>query len=130
MRVPGGNLLKSARRLIKFESVQYFQTTGREKNAARQYVGTYAAGVPLSCSVQSVDRAKYTQLGLSLEKFYVQVWASMNMVDIQRDSSGDQFIYDGALYQLADGRTWFKQDGWASCFAVRIKIGATGPGQV
>lgn len=127
MSVPGGNLLRKASKLIKFQTVQYYTATSRTLNAARQYVPGFSAAVPLRASVQAVNRSSYAEMGLNFNSFYAQVYASLNMVDLQRDSSGDRFIYNGDLYQMENGQSWFAQDGWATCLAVRIKTGATGP---
>jgi hypothetical protein len=124
---PGSNLLKRASRLIKFSSVQYFATTGRTLNSARQWVASFDDGNPLSASVQAVPRANYQREGLDFNKFYVRVWASKAMAALDRDTSGDRFIHNGDLYAFADGENWFAQDGWATVLACRIKIAATGP---
>lgn len=127
MSIPGSNLLRRANRLIKFQSVQYYSASDRVLNSARQWVPGFAAPTALSASVQAVNRNSYADLGLNFNSFYVQVYASLNMVDLQRDASGDRFIYNGDLYQMENGQSWFQQDGWATCLAVRIKTGATGP---
>lgn len=127
MATPGSNLLKRARKLIKFQSIQYYKSTGRTLNAARQYVDSWGAAEPLSASVQAVNKTRYAQFGLDFAKFYVQVWASLDIIDLQRDSSSDRFLHNGDLFQMENGQTWFEQDGWAQCLAVRIKMGATGP---
>jgi hypothetical protein len=126
MANPGSNLLNRARKLIKFGSVRYFAATGRTMNSARQWVTTFVEDEkPLSCSVQAVARSLYSKQGLDFNKFYVNVWASRAMVSIDRDTSGDRFIYNGALYAFSDGYDWFEQDGWATVLAVRIKLNAT-----
>lgn len=127
MSSPGSNLLKRAQKLIKFGAVQYYATTGRTMNTARQWIATFAAASTLSASVQAVPRANYAKEGLDFNKFYVRVFASLKMTTLDRDTSGDRFIYGGDLYAFAEGENWFAQDGWATVLAIRIKIGATGP---
>jgi hypothetical protein len=124
---PGSNLLKRARKLIKFGSVQYYPTTGRTMNTARQWVASFGAAETLSCSVQAVPRANYVKEGLDFNKFYVRVYAAQAMATLDRDTSGDRFIYNGDLYAFSEGENWFVQDGWATVLAVRIKTAATGP---
>lgn len=124
---PGQNLLKRASRLIKFLPISYYKSTGRALNDARQYVPTFGAAETISASVQAVNKVRYAQMGLDFAKFYVQVWASLSIIDLQRDSSADRFIWNGDLFQMENGMTWFAQDGWAQCLAIRIKSGATGP---
>ena len=127
MSTPGSNLLKRARKLIKFGSVKYYATTGRTLNTARQWVASFGPSSPLSCSVQAVPRSVYQKEGLDFNKFYVRVWAPLAMASLDRDTSGDRFIYNSDLYSFSDGENWFAQDGWATVLAIRIKSGATGP---
>jgi hypothetical protein len=124
---PGSNLLKRARKLIKFGSVQYYATTGRTMNSARQWIASFAAATTLNASVQAVPRSVYQKEGLDFNKFYVRVYAPAAMATLDRDTSGDRFIYNGDLYAFSDGENWFLQDGWSTVLAVRIKIAATGP---
>ena len=127
MPTPGSNILRKAQRLIKFQNVSYYEFLSRTQNAARQWVPSFNAPTNLRASVQAVDRMRYAQMGLDFNKFYVRIFASLNIIDLQRDSSGDRFIYNGDLYQMEDGQSWFAQDGWATALAIRIKTGATGP---
>ena len=127
MRTPGSNLLRRASRLIAFQTVEYYSATGRTLNAARQYVPEFSVPFRLQASVQAVNRNNYHEMGLDLNKFYLKILASIDIVDLQRDSSGDRFIYGCDLFQLDSGTTWFAQDGWARCIGVRIKTGAKGP---
>ena len=121
MIVPGSNLLKMAHRLIRFQQVTYFMAEGRELNAARQWVPTFLPGIPLAASVQAVSRNSYAAMGLDFNSLYVNIWASLDLVDLKRDSSGDRFIYNDQLYQMSKGQNWFSQDGWAMCVAQMIQ---------
>lgn len=120
MRVPGSNLLKMANRLIQFQTVQYYTFKSRSMNAARQWVPEFNPAFPLKCSVQAVDRKSYSAMGLDYNAFYVNLWASLDVIDLQRDSSGDRFTYRGELYQMSKGQNWHAQDGWAQCMGTRI----------
>ena len=122
MGVPGSNLLKQALKAIKPTTIQYVKFNGRVLNAARQYIDSYDAPSPLRASVQAVARDKYQDLGLDLQKNYIKIWASANLIDLKRDYSGDYFIYGGVKYKLNNQTPWFLQDGWAS--AIAIDIGA------
>lgn len=119
MIVPGSNLLKIANRLIRFQSVQYMKAKARTLNDARQWVPEFEAAFPLKCSVQAVDRNSYGAMGLDFNAQYVNIFASLNLIDLERDSSGDRFIYNGWVYQMSKGQNWHSQDGWATCLATR-----------
>ena len=127
MTTPGSNIFKRASKLIKLQTIQYYAATGRTPNAARQWVPAFAAAAPLRASVQMVPRSSYADLGLDFNKVYVNIFAAANLVDLQRDTSGDRFIWAGDLYQMQNENSWFVQDGWASALAVRYKQNATGP---
>jgi hypothetical protein len=120
MLIPGANLLNLAHRLISWQKVKYFVTTGRTLNAAKQWVATYDAGKDISCSIQAINRSTYVAMGLDFNVLAVNIFAPLNLIDLQRDSSGDQFEYNGDRYKMANGQNWFEQDGWATCMAVRI----------
>lgn len=126
MATPGSNLLRRAAKLIKMQSVQYYPFASRTKNEMRQWVSTFGTPYPLSCSVQAVDRKSYADMGLDFNSFYVRVFAQLNIIDLQRDSSGDRFIWQGDWYQMMDGQSWYAQDGWATVLAIRVKQNATG----
>jgi hypothetical protein len=120
MMIPGSNLLKLANRLISFQTIKYYPADGRTLNAARQYVPTFGPAFNMKASVQAVDRNSYANMGLDFNSLYVQVYAELNMIDLQRDSSGDRFVYNGSIYAMSKGQNWFAQDGWATCLAIRI----------
>lgn len=124
MSIPGSNLLRQAAKVIKFTSVQYFKYAGKTLNARRENVDTYDAAVTLSASVQAVPRAKYMELGLDFQKNYIKMFASKNLIDVQRDYSGDLFVYGGRKYKLIDNTNWYLQDGWATALAIDIGASA------
>lgn len=118
--IPGSNILLQAMRLIKPTTVQYFRTTGRTQNTARQWVPSFADPIALQASVQAVNRASYENLGLDFQKNYIKIFAAIDAVDIERDSSGDRFIFNGRFYQMDSQNSWFAIDGWMSCLAIDV----------
>lgn len=120
MIIPGSNLLNMARRLIKFQTIQYYQFQSRVLNSARQWVPSFADPIPIQASVQAVDRNRYLDMGLDFNSQYIQLWAPINMVDLTRDSSGDRLVWNGDWYQMKSEQSWWIQDGWAQALAVRI----------
>lgn len=118
--IPGSNIFRAATRLIGTTLISYEQYLSRTLNASKQWVATYAAAVPLNASVQAVDRNSYVQYGLDFQKNYVRIYTADNVIDIERDSSGDRFTWNGKLYQIESQNTWFAQEGWASALAVEV----------
>jgi hypothetical protein len=62
----------------------------------------------------------YQQLGLDLKKKYYTVYFSNDVLDIERDVSGDQISYNGRQLQATSGIDWFSLDGWKSVLMVDI----------
>jgi hypothetical protein len=122
MSVPGIDVLSIAMSVLGSTPVNYFQFLSSAPNSGAILVTTYAAPVLYTQgSVQPVDRSKYEQFGLDLEKSYI-VWYIMNLpaVDIGRDVSGDVIEAQGRRYQLVGGNNWYNIDGWMSLIGVDI----------
>lgn len=119
--IPGSNLFNIATRLIKPVPVPYYQYKDRVLNAARQWVSGFEAPVKIMASVQAVKRSSYKQLGLDFQKNYTKIYAAVNLINIDRDSAGDQFIFNGMVYQLEENTRWFVIDGWASALGVEVR---------
>lgn len=120
MSIPGSNLLNQALRAIKPTTVDYLRYNERKLDARRQYVDFYDVATPIKASVQAVKRTRYKDLGLDLQKNYINIWASENLIDIGRDYSGDIFVHDQKAYKLNENTNWTTMDGWASATAVEI----------
>lgn len=122
MLVPGSNLLAMALRVIAPQSVLYSRFVSRTANAAGKYVTTYADPVSLQGSFQAVPRNLYQQFGLDLQKNYNAFYASQNIIDVNRNVSGDQLTYQGRKYQCESITPWFFQDGWVGVLVVDIGV--------
>ena len=120
MGIPGSNLLRQARKVIKFNGIKYVKFEGKTLDDQRDYVNNYAEPVDLQASVQAVQLDKYQELGLDLQHKYIKIWASENLIDLDRDYSGDKFVWNREEYQLVGDTNWFLQDGWASALGVKI----------
>ncbi|QJB22073.1 putative structural protein [Xanthomonas phage FoX7] len=121
--IPGSNLFRRASRLIKTQEIQYYQFGERRLNEVRQWIAEFSPPFSVKASVQAVPREKYMFMGLEYQKNYVTVFAQVNAIDIDRDTSGDQFVFEGVLYQLVTQTSWFRRDGWVECLAVEIGKG-------
>ena len=117
---PGSNLLRQALRLIKPADITIETFKSRALNKARQWVTEYNEPETIKASVQAVPRNKYIQYGLEFQKNYIKIYAMSNLVNINRDTSGDRFTYKGRRYQLDGQNAWFDMDGWVSCIAVEV----------
>lgn len=118
--IPGSDLLDEAFGSIGTQTIRYRKFMSRMKNAQFQWVPSFSDFFDMEASVQRVPRRQYVQFNLEFQRNYVQVFASYDMIDLDRDTTGDQFAYNNRLYQLESQGTWFAQDGWATCLAVDI----------
>ncbi len=114
------NLLNLAASVLSLQTVSYQQNIGRTVNDVGQDISSYATAVTLKASVQPIARALYEQMGLDLQKSYATVYISTNSIDIERDISGDLFVYNSKTYLLESNTDWFAQDGWISAKVVQI----------
>lgn len=118
--IPGANLLGEAFGLIAQQVVLYRQFNGRTKNDNFEYISSFTAPFELESSVQRVPRQIYKDFDLDFQRNYVNIFAMEDMLDLERDQAGDQFIYNFRVYQLESQGTWFAQDGWAKAMGIDI----------
>lgn len=118
--IPGANLLRMAFGVIGTQIVRYRKFEQRVKNDQAQYVSIFEEPFDLAASVQRVRRDQYVQFNLEFQRNYVMIFANFEMVDLDRDVAGDQFLWTGRVFQLESQGSWFYQDGWGVCLAVDI----------
>lgn len=118
--IPGANLLRMAFGVIGTQVVKYRKFEQRVKNDQAQYVSMFEEPFDLAASVQRVRRDQYVQFNLEFQRNYVMIFANFEMVDLDRDVAGDQFLWTGRVFQLESQGSWFYQDGWGVCLAVDI----------
>ena len=119
--IPGQNLLNMALTVIQRQTITYYQYVSRSLNAVGQDVTVYAAPVSIVGSWQPVPRQLYMSYGLDLQKDYFTFYTSNNLLDIERDVSGDQLVFNGARYQCQSNNDWFALDGWKGILCVKIE---------
>lgn len=120
--IPGQNLLKMALTLIAKQVVVYYPYSGRTQNAVGQDVTTYGPGNPIAGSFQPVPRRLYQQYGLDLQKDYWTFYTLNDLLDIERNVSGDQIAFQSQRYQVQSANDWFAMDKWKGVLCVRIGV--------
>ena len=120
--IPGQNLLNMAFRLISPQTVIYYHDAGRILNVSGQDVTQYGPGIPMWGSFQPVPRKLYQVYGLDLQKEYYTFYTSNNILDVERDLSGDQIAYNGQRYQCESDNDWFTMDGWKGVLCIRLGL--------
>lgn len=120
--IPGSNILNQAFSIIAKQELIYYRYVGRVINAVGQNVTTYARGTALLGSFQPVPRSLYQTLGLDLTKTYYTFYVSADLLDIERDITGDQLAFQGQRYQCESNNDWFNIDGWKGILCVRVGL--------
>jgi hypothetical protein len=57
---------------------------------------------------------------LDLQKDYFTFYLSNNILDIQRDISGDQVSFMGKRFQVESSNDWYQLDGWKGMLCVDL----------
>ena len=120
MPIPGQNLLNMALTIIAKQTLSYYQFVSRGLNAVGQDITVYASPINLVGSWQPVPRNLYEVYGLDLQKDYFTFYSSNNILDIQRDISGDQVVFMGKRYQVESSNDWYQLDGWKGMLCVDL----------
>lgn len=118
--IPGQNILNMALTIIARQTITYYQYDSRSVNSVGQNVTLYKTPVEITGSWQPVPRHLYMVYGLDLQKEYFTFYTSNDLLDVQRDVSGDQVVFGGQRYQCESNNDWYKLDGWKAILCVRI----------
>lgn len=118
--IPGSNLLNMAFSVIAKQTIIYYKYVGRTLNDIGQDITEYDTGTILLGSFQPVPKQLYELYGLDLQKEYFTFYVSANLLDIERNVSGDQIAFKGQRYQCESNNDWFKIDGWKGILCVHI----------
>lgn len=111
MIVPGSNILNLALGVIAAQPAVWYKATGRTQNAIGQWITTYAQPVVIRGSMQPMDKARYEQMGLDMDKDYWSFHTSHPIDGIDRDKAPDVIEYNGKAYQITKQADW-DVDGW------------------
>jgi len=120
MSVPGSNLLNLALTVIAPQTVTYYKALQRTLNDVGQDVTLYAPAVYIQGSFQPISKSLYEVYGLDFQKTYAVFYTPTNVIDVQRDVSADQIIFDGKRYQCESNNNWYPVDGWVGVLCVMV----------
>lgn len=120
MSVPGSNLLNQALRLIAKQTFIYKAFSSRTANSIGMWVTTYAKPVSVKGSVQPISRVLMQVLGLDMQKNYVNIFIPQKVVDIERDVTSDQFVFNSRTYQVISITPWHLIDGWNQALCIEV----------
>ncbi len=118
--IPGANILNMALTIIAKQTIVYYESLGRTINAVGQDVTLYNNGKVIVGSFQPIQKNLYEIYGLNLQKNYYNFYTSNNIIDVQRNVSGDQIAYEGQRFQCESNTEWYSLDGWKGILCVHI----------
>jgi hypothetical protein len=119
--IPGANILKIALTAIAYQTVSYYAFVSRMTNEIGNDITVYATPVNVVGSLQPVSRALYQTYGLDLSKDYYTFYSSTPFVDVGREVSGDQIIFNSKTLQCESEVNWFDLDGWVGVLCVLVQ---------
>jgi len=114
MIVPGSNNLALALSIQGKEKINYFRSNGRTVNARGNYISAYEPPFSILGRFQAEQRTGIAEQGQELQRSIATIYLSTSMIDVTRNTQGDQVSYGGKLWQLLSNLEWNKQDRWAS----------------
>jgi len=118
--IPGSNLLTMAFQIISQQTLIYYKFAGRSLNALGQDVSMYNIPISIKGSFQPVPRRLYQALGLDFQKEYFNFYVPQAIIDIGRDVSSDQLVFNNKTYQCLSNTEWEAIDGWVAVLCVLI----------
>ncbi len=120
MRVPGQNILNMALSVISKQTFMYMAYMGRTTAANGTLVSSYAESVSVQGSFQPVPRRLFQNLSLDMQSNYAWFYVPQGILDVARNVSGDQFIFNGKRWQAESKTAWDMVDGWDAVLCVEV----------
>lgn len=118
--IPGSNLFLMAASVISLQDITYYRFKERTQNAAFQFISVYDDPITIQASFQPIQRNLYQEYGLDLQKNYAMIYCANDILDVQRDISGDKMVYAGKTYQCQSNLYIYDLDGWVGVMVVQI----------
>lgn len=118
--IPGINILNLALSVIGRQFFDYYAYVSRTPNENGIDVTNYALPLNMSGSAQPVPRHLYAEYGLDWQKNYWTFYVSIDVIDVNRDVSGDQFFFNGKVFQCESITPWFQIDGWTAVLCIEV----------
>ena len=114
------NILGLALTVIPTQEALLFRWQGREINAIGFDEDVFADPVPLTGSIQPIDRSRYGYMGLDASKGYVAVYCPDLVQGLTKTLNPDQIEYQGRRYRVMVDTDWSGPAGFTGVMAVDI----------
>jgi hypothetical protein len=117
--IPGLNVLAMAFQAIAQQTVTYYKWVSAGENPIGQLVSLYEEPETITGSFQPVPRSLYQTQGLDFQKIYYTFYTTNNLLDVQRDTSGDVLVFEGHKFSCVSSNDWYTLDGWVGMLCVQ-----------
>lgn len=117
---PGSNTLRQAQSIQGQQAINYFRANGRQNNANGVFVPVFLPPVLVRGSVQPIKRSKTENIGVEYQQDRVTLYVTQYMQDLDRGTAGDQFSWNGKIWQLESNINWAGPDGWTGVECVAV----------
>jgi hypothetical protein len=115
------NLLNLAMSIIPRVEFQVEKYAAKATNELGNVVATFSDAVTVQGCVQAVENSAYQDLGLEFGKNYIEAWAEIAMLGLDKQDTADRITYNGATYNVVKSTDWLNYNGWTSVIAVEDK---------
>ena len=113
-------ILALAMTVIPQQQALLFRWVGRETNDIGFDVDTFAPPVPLTGSIQPVDRSRYGYMGLDASKSYIVIYSQQLAQPVTQTDNPDQVAYMGRRYRIMSAADWHAPADYTGFMAVDI----------
>lgn len=129
------NILRSAQKLIPSDNVsngfKYRKCIGTETNEYGDRVikftewidgdGHIQPGIVTGFGIKNISESDIKQLGLDMSRRSITIWINnANLSTVAGQSSSDQVLYDGRIFQIVNVCNWGNYNGWQNCFCQEL----------
>ena len=114
------NLLNLALGAIGSQTVQYIAFIGNVTNDVGVKTPQYAEPVNIRGSFQPIPKDMYERNGLDFTQHWFSLYASKDILEVERDVSSDRIEFNGNVYQVKNKIDWLDYNGWVGVSCVRL----------
>jgi hypothetical protein len=115
------NLLNMAMTVVGQQSFTYYRFLSRSLNAVGQDVAIYDAPKQVSGQVQAAPRKLFDDYGLEFQESAIVFYVSRDIIDIDRNVSGDQIKFGNKIYKCLTQTSWLQINGWTGVITIEIQ---------
>lgn len=113
-------ILNLALSVVPRQEARLYRWHGRKTNAVGLDVDVFAAPVPLTGSIQPVDRSRYAFMGLDAARSYIAIYSSTRAEALTRTANPDQVEYLDRRYRIMNAADWQVPANYSGLMAVDI----------